>query len=351
MPGSVGGGNMNMAPNPAMSQQGVMDPNMMMNNNNTMQMMQTHVEEESVSQNGSIDTGIDCMEVDQPINEPIILPLDPDEAMQIEDIVQSYKSSLDVCSENLPPPEQKNSMSDLVNVCEVSIRRVIDMAKKIKNFKDLPQSTQICLLKGGSIELLIIRSVLAFDKDKAQFLDASDNPKTGAMSLEQFKMAAMNNPKIEPGTPPALDPMLQFSLVEDVMKFIKVLAIDLQADETTLILLLLISLFSPDRPNLDLKDEVGMEQERLSLLLQHYIESKMPLQDARIYYAKLLMKLTDIRDLNEESSQVFLNMATDTIQPLMKEVLDMKKNSSSAASSPAPSDSSSTHPSSLQMPS
>ena len=197
---------------------------------------------------------------------------------------------------------------------------------------------------------MIIRSVLSFDKDKAQFLDATDNPNIGAMSLEQFKMAAMNNPKLEPGTPPAIDPMLQFSLVEDVMKFIKVLSIDLQADETTLILLLLISLFSPDRPNLDLKDIVGQEQERLSLLLQHYIESKMPLNEARIHYAKLLMKLTDIRDLNEESSQVFLSMRTETIQPLMKEVLDLKKSTDSSVSSPAPSDGSSTQPS-VQAPS
>lgn len=312
---------------------------MMVNNNNTVVMQQ---EEESVSQNGSVDTCIDCMEVDTPSADTI--PLDPDEAIQISEIVQSYKSSLDVCSDDLPPPEEKVYLNDLVNVCEVSIRRVIDMAKKIKIFKSLPQITQICLLKGGSIELLIIRSVLAFDKEKAQFLDATDNPNVGAMTLDQFQQAATNNnPKSEPDRPSLVDPSLQYSLVEDIMKFIKVLAVDLQADETMLILLLLISLFSPDRPNLDLKDIVGQEQERLSMLLQHYIESKIPLEKARLYYPKLLMKLTDIRDLNEESSQVFLNLSTDTIQPLMKEVLDLKKNPSSMASSPASSDTSSMH--------
>ena len=311
---------------------------LLMNNNNTVTMQQ---EEENTSQNGSIDTGIDCMEIDTPSCDTI--PLDPEEAIQISEIVQSYKSSLDVCSEDLPPPEEKRYLNDLVNVCEVSIRRVIDMAKKIKIFKSLPQVTQICLLKGGSIELLIIRSVLAFDKEKAQFLDASDNPNTGAMTLDQFQQAATNNPKAGSDKPAAVDPSLQYSLVEDIMKFIKVLAVDLQADETMLILLLLISLFSPDRPNLDLKDVVSREQERLSLLLQHYIESKLPLAEARLYYPKLLMKLTDIRDLNEESSQVFLNLSTDTIQPLMKEVLDLKKTPSSAASSPASFDSSNMH--------
>lgn len=297
-------------------------------------------EEESTSQNGSIDTGIDCMEIDTPSADTI--PLDPEEAMQIAEIVQNYKSALDVCSDDLPPPEEKIYLNDLVNVCEVSIRRVIDMAKKNKVFKSLPQVTQICLLKGGSIELLIIRSVLSFDKEKAQFLDATDNPNVGAMTLDQFQQAATNNPK-DTADQPLVDPSLQFSLVEDIMKFIKVLAVDLQADETMLILLLLISLFSPDRPTLDLKDIVSQEQERLSMLLQHYIESKIPLADARLYYPKLLMKLTDIRDLNEESSQVFLNLNKDTIQPLMKEVLDLKKNPSSMASSPASSDTSNMH--------
>lgn len=333
-------------------------PGMMMNNNNTMM-----YEDESISQNGSIDTpsvgggagggGLlsDCMEVDPPLD--LTIPLDADDAVQIEDIVTSYKSSLDVFSESIPPPEAKNSINDLVNVCEVSIRRVIDMAKKIKTFKSLPQHTQICLLKGGSIELLIIRSVLSFDKERQQFLDASDNPNTGAMSVEQFRAAAMRpdtgSADGDPSTPPGIDPLLQFSLVEDFMKFIKVLAIDLKADETMLILLLLISLFSPDRPNLDLKDVVSREQERFSLLLQRYIESIMPVHEARIYYAKLLMKLTDIRNLNEESSQVFLNMSNETIQPLMKEVLDLKKpaastaaGSSNASSPAALSDSSNT---------
>ncbi|XP_067928553.1 vitamin D3 receptor-like isoform X2 [Watersipora subatra] len=318
---------------------------MIMNNNNTV----IQQEEESTSQNGSVDTGIDCMEVDTPSSDTI--PLDPEEAIQIAEIVQSYKSSLDVCSDDLPPPEEKRYLNDLVNVCEVSIRRVIDMAKKIKIFKSLPQITQICLLKGGSIELLIIRSVLAFDKEKAHFLDSTDNPNVGAMTLAQFQQAATNNPKAETDQPSAVDPSLQYSLVEDIMKFIKVLAVDLQADETMLILLLLISLFSPDRPNLNHKDIVSREQERLSMLLQHYIESKIPLAEARLYYPKLLMKLTDIRDLNEESSQVFLNLSTDTIQPLMKEVLDLKKNPSSTASSPVSSDASNMHTSSTYNPS
>lgn len=253
-----------------------------------------------------------------------VIPLTEQEQVEIEDIMNSYTTSLEIKANN---GGQKDSINDLVNVCEVSIRRVIDMAKKMTSFKALPQSAQICLLKGGSIELLIIRSVLTFDRERQLFLEQTDNPQTSAITLDQFKSAAMRKPDAS-SVPnmPSVDPMLQFSLVEDIMKFIKVLGLELKADEIMLIFLLLISLFSPDRPNLDqkdIKDAVAHEQERYSALLKRYVESKMPRSKARIYYAKLLMKLTDIRNLNEESSQVFLNMNAETIQPLMKEVLDL----------------------------
>ena len=258
------------------------------------------------------------------------IPLTELEQREIEDIVTSYTTSLEIVANN---GGQKDSIDDLVNVCEISIRRVIDMAKKMKSFKALPQGAQICLLKGGSIELLIIRSVLTFDRERLLFLEQTDNPQTSALTLDQFKSAATKeNPNVQPGR--AIDPMLQFSLVEDIMKFIKVLSLELKADETMLIFLLLISLFSPDRQNLEqreLKDAVAREQEKYSALLRRYVESKMPVGKARIYYAKLLMKLTDIRNLNEESSQVFLNMNAETIQPLMKEVLDIPGREQAAA--------------------
>lgn len=112
-------------------------------------------------------------------------------------------------------------------------------------------------------------------------------------------------------------------LFDEHMKFIRSIAIDLQAEETSLILMLMISLFSPDRPGLTEKDAVARQQERYSLLLRKFLMSKHPLLTARVIFPKLLMKLTDLRNLNEGHSQVLLNVDPDFIQPLMKEVLDL----------------------------
>ena len=120
-------------------------------------------------------------------------------------------------------------------------------------------------------------------------------------------------------------------LFDDHMKFVRSLAIDLKADQTTMILLLVISLFSPDRLNLLNKELVSQEQESYSELLCKYLESKYPYPVAHAMYPKLLMKLTDIRNLNEEHSAVLLKVNPDAIQPLMQEVLDLRDRRSQAA--------------------
>lgn len=237
-------------------------------------------------------------------------PLEPEEDLAISEVVNAYHQSLEICVES-DISRERPSMVDVVNIAEISVRRVIDMSKKIKSFKALSQADQIGLLKGGSIELLIIRSVITFDKEKQQFLDPYDKEKY-AMTTDQFKIA----------TNSAAQAMGSNGLFDDHMRFVKSLALDLQADETVLILLLMIALYSPDRPSITDKLYIGNEQERYAVLLQRYLESRHPPHVVRHIYPKLLMKLVDIRNLNEEHSQVLLRINPDGLQPLMKEVLE-----------------------------
>lgn len=160
-------------------------------------------------------------------------------------------------------------------------------------------------MKGGSIELLILRSILTYDPDKQQFLDRTDSPETRAMKVDQLKSA-------ETGT----------ELFESHMMFVQSVA-DLGADETTLVLLLTITLFSPDRASDDGRAPVTRQQERYTTLLHHYLDSKMTRSAARQLFPRLLLKLTEIRSLSEAHSQILLRINTNSIQPLMVEVLDL----------------------------
>jgi nuclear receptor subfamily 1 group I len=239
------------------------------------------------------------------VYSPIVLSIEDEAA--IYDLQVAYRNSLEVnTADQQDLSRDQANFSDLVNIAELSVRRVIAMAKQVPAFRALPQVEQIHLLKGGSIELLILRSVITFDAEKQHFLDPVDREETSAMKLEQLQRA-------ETGT----------GLFDDHMHFVRTLAVDLRADETTLILLLVISLFSPDRDNLEHKELVAAEQERYSLLLRSYLESLYPPSVSRLLYPRLLMTLTDIRNLNEEHSQVLLKVNPEGIQPLMKEVLDL----------------------------
>lgn len=257
--------------------------------------------------------------VTSPVPSPLKLrPLEPEEEAIISEIVRAYRQSLEIPIESKVPRDNAN-FAALVNIAEVSVRRVVDMAKKLKAFKALSQTDQIGLLKGGSIELLILRSVISFDKDNNYFLDPYDKDSL-AMSSEQLR-EGMEKPITEETE--GLSALGSRGLFDDHMKFVKSLAIDLKADETVLILLLMLSLFSPDRPCVQDKMYISAEQDKYALLLQRYLESKYPTHIVKTMYPKLLMKLTDIRNLNEEHSQVLLKLNPEGIQPLMKEVMDL----------------------------
>ena len=180
------------------------------------------------------------------------------------------------------------------------------MFHQVSAFRALPQSEQIQLLKGGSIELLILRSVLTFDPDKQQFLDPTDSPDARAMKVHQLQSAVS-------GT----------GVFDAHMAFVRSVAVDLRADETMLVLLLVISLFSPDRAGDEGRPEVTRQQEHYTSLLHSYLASRMPPAAARLLFPRLLLKLTEIRSLSEEHSQVLLRVSTHSIQPLMIEVLSL----------------------------
>jgi nuclear receptor subfamily 1 group I len=244
------------------------------------------------------------MKVDD--NTSQCVPLTAEELQDIEELMQAYRTSLGI-GVDCDPPRDSASFTDIVNIAELSVRRVIAWAKQLSAFRDLPQLEQIQLLKGGSIELLILRSILTYDPDKQQFLDPTDSPETRAMKVDQLKSA-------ESGT----------ELFESHMTFVQSIAVDLGADETTLVLLLTITLFSPDRASDEGRLPVTRQQERYTTLLHHYLDSKMAPVMARRLFPRLLLKLTEIRSLSEAHSQILLSVNTNCIQPLMIEVLDLE---------------------------
>lgn len=200
------------------------------------------------------------------------------------------------------------SPDELFNMTDIFIRRLIKFAKHIPEFRDLPQDDQIHLLKGGIMEIMVLRSAMGFD--------------SRAMQWKLKSNAGGNEKRIDPTV---IQKNLGTGMYVEHVKFIRSLNELTQANKTIMTLLFVIELFSSDRPNLINKDLVSKGQEKFSTWLQAYLESQIPVGEARILYPKLLMKLLDVRSLGESSAQLASHLDITRLEPLLVEVFNLQK--------------------------
>ena len=67
------------------------------------------------------------------------VPLCSEDAAAIYDLHMAYRNSLEVNGEEGNLSRHHANLSDLVNIAELSVRRVIAMAKQVPAFRALPQ--------------------------------------------------------------------------------------------------------------------------------------------------------------------------------------------------------------------
>lgn len=133
----------------------------------------------------------------------------------------------------------------VINLTAVAIRRLIKMSKRISGFKKMCQEDQIALLKGGCTEMMILRSVMQYDSDKAFWKIPSMN--TANLRADILKLCPKGN------------------VYEEHENFIKTFDLKLRCDDRIILILCAITLFCPDRANVIHRDVIKMEQVRFLL--------------------------------------------------------------------------------------
>ncbi|XP_050398810.1 vitamin D3 receptor isoform X1 [Patella vulgata] len=194
--------------------------------------------------------------------------------------------------------------SDLFNLTDMFIRRLIKFGKVLPEFKMLSQEDQISILKGGIMEIFVLRSAMAFDKEKEKWKYKDEG---GKKELD---------PKI-------IASALSSDMYSSHIQFVRSLHELINSNRLILMLLFIIELFSPDRPNLKNKEHVARSQEKYSQWLKAYMESVYPVQTAKVLYPKVLMKLTDVRNLGAESAKLAAHVDISKLAPLQKEMFDL----------------------------
>ncbi|XP_064465583.1 nuclear hormone receptor HR96-like [Ornithodoros turicata] len=195
------------------------------------------------------------------------------------------------------------SLVDVINMTDHAIRRLIKMSKRIAAFKTLCQEDQVALLKGGSTELMLLRSVMSYDAERDCW--KGPDPRLMSIKLDILKEARGN-------------------VYEEHKRFINAFRPEWRVDENIMLLLSAITLFTPERPNLVHRDVVMFEQDTYLYLLRRYLDTIYTGCESRSVFLHLMRNLEDMRTLNENQVSILVDLNPREVEPLLIEIFDLK---------------------------
>ncbi|XP_060086229.1 nuclear hormone receptor HR96-like [Ylistrum balloti] len=241
----------------------------------------------------------------------------------VRELVRANEDSAFLANTSTEIRSIPTNATEFINVAEGFVRRVIKLAKSVEFFKMVKREDQIALLKGSVTEIMMLRSAVNYDvateswslstksclnKDmttKVPLDGSSGNPSVSKIGAELLKKGSSE----------------MRAMFMSYSTFIKALMRTIKGDVLMLKLLIMLSLFSSDRQGLEEKQKIEEIQEYYAQILQSYISIRFP--HNKVLFAKILMKLTDLRDINELHTKMLLQMKVESIEPLLVEIFDL----------------------------
>uniref|UniRef100_A0A672G3R7 Nuclear receptor subfamily 1 group D member 1-like n=1 Tax=Salarias fasciatus TaxID=181472 RepID=A0A672G3R7_SALFA len=167
-----------------------------------------------------------------------------------------------------------------------AVKEVVEFAKSIPLFQTLSQHDQVMLLKSGTFQVLMVRFCSLFDP-KERTVTFLNGQTYSLASLRALGMGSL------------LDSMFDFSE--------KLSSLGLEPDEMALFMA--VVLVSADRSGIVEVGAVEQLQENLIKALRSLITSRRP--DDSTLFPKLLLRLPDLRTLNNQHSDKLLAFRID----------------------------------------
>ncbi|XP_056260660.1 nuclear receptor subfamily 1 group D member 2-like [Seriola aureovittata] len=167
-----------------------------------------------------------------------------------------------------------------------AVKEVVEFAKSIPGFQSLSQHDQVMLLKSGTFQVLMVRFCSLFDP-KERTVTFLNGQTYSLASLRALGMGSL------------LDNMFDFSE--------KLGSLGLEPDEMALFMA--VVLVSADRSGIVEVGAVELLQDNLIKALRSLITSRRP--DDSTLFPKLLLRLPDLRTLNNQHSDKLLAFRID----------------------------------------
>jgi nuclear receptor subfamily 1 group I len=189
------------------------------------------------------------------------------------------------------------SRTHILNLFFTAIQQFALFAQRFESFTCISIQDKQILLRDGVLELCFLRGAFLYNM-KGKYWQYEDESSSVFYSDH-------------------LEIMVTKTLLEKHMNFIKTLK-KLHLDETTNILLALIVLLSSDREGLIDSELVQKEQEKYLLLLKSYMNWRYGTNKSSILYPKLLLKLTDLRELAEAHTDYHLLLGKEELEEIQQ---------------------------------
>ncbi|XP_028280612.1 retinoic acid receptor RXR-beta-A-like isoform X3 [Parambassis ranga] len=210
-----------------------------------------------------------------------------------------------------------NSPHDAVtNICQTADKQLfalVEWAKRIPHFSELPLDDQVILLRAGWNELLIASFSHRSIPLKDGVLLASELQRDSAHSAGVG--AIFDRESVQSAEVGAIFDRVLTELVNKMR--------DMQMDKTELGCLRAIVLFNPDAKGLSSTSEVELLREKVYASLESYCKQKYPEQQGR--FAKLLLRLPALRSIGLKCLEhlFFFKLIGDTpIDTFLMEMLE-----------------------------
>ncbi|KAK4018467.1 hypothetical protein OUZ56_000518 [Daphnia magna] len=189
------------------------------------------------------------------------------------------------------------------------IRRFAFYARLMADFSSLPFPDQSCLLKGGVLEMCVLRGALVYDPLKNRWPNANMSMYKDAPTLKLDNIGHLTSSRI----------------FQMHMEFINTIQ-QMGVDEPTIMLLILIVLFTPERAGLVRTRWIEKYQAYYTSLLERYMGWRFGTHRSKFMFGKLLTKLSDLRELSDTHNRHNLQLGNDEISSIQHQLQHLKIN-------------------------
>ncbi|XP_035215611.1 nuclear receptor subfamily 1 group D member 1-like isoform X1 [Stegodyphus dumicola] len=255
--------------------------------------------------------------------------LAPEDMRTIETLVNAYEASYTEVpfSEHLHKVGSASgrTRTEILDMFFTAVKQFTNFSQRLDTFSKIQQHDQEILLRTGVLELCFIRGAYVYDEKLSRWPHIGKPMYRDSPTLDAEDIKKLVSPE----------------LFTKHMEFIRSIK-ELHPDEATTMLLLVIVLLSPDRPGLENEVLVAEEQEKFYILMKKYMLWRYGEENTLILYPKLLLRLPDLRELNDNHTDYNLRLGSEEIQQIQQKLSSLKIDSCfqrsdvSSSSSPAP---------------